>query len=116
MGVMDVTERVYGVVAILFMLKALFARIWICGDSFWRSRDTVMAANSALLIVCLSGCVLISIWVVVCLCGFTMDDPNAGFPDFCHPFVYMKPSGFHYAWNGLIEIFWGWCLGLCMYG
>ncbi len=75
------------------MLKALSVRIWICGESLWRSRATVMAASSALLIVCLSGCDL----VVVCVCGLTMDAPNVGFPVLWEPSVYMKLFGFHAA-------------------
>ncbi len=85
------------------MLKALSVRIWICGESLWRSRATVMAANSALLIVCLSGWDLIPMWVVVCVCGLTMDAPSVGFPAFFDPSMYMKMSGFHAAWTGLSE-------------
>jgi len=66
----------------VFIMKALSVRIWICNESLWRSRATVVAANSALSIVCLYGCDLISMWVVVCVCGLTMDTPNVGFPIF----------------------------------
>jgi hypothetical protein len=49
-----------------------------------------MTASSDLLIVCLSGCDLISIWMVVWVCGFTMDASSVGFPDLCDPSIYMK--------------------------
>ena len=62
-----------------------------------------MAASSILFIVCPPGCYLPSIWVVVRVRGFTMDASNVGFPVFCDPFVYMKPSEFHASWKGLIE-------------
>ena len=62
-----------------------------------------MAASSAMVIACLSGCDLISIWVVVWVCGLTIDSPSARLCDFCDPFVCMKPYGFYVAWKGRIE-------------
>ena len=79
------------------MLKALSVRIWICGESLCRSRATVIVSSSAMLIVCLFGCDLISMWVVICVCGLTMDAPGVGFPGFGEPSVYMKLIGFHAA-------------------
>jgi hypothetical protein len=76
----------------------------------------VITANSALLIACLSDCYLISMWVVVCVCGLTMDAPYAGFPVFWDPSLYMKLYGFHAARNGLSGIFRGRCVGFCMLG
>jgi hypothetical protein len=100
------------------MQKALSARILICGSSLWRSRATVMVASSAPLIVCLSGCDLISIWVVVWVRGFTTDAPRVGFPVICDPSVYTKIYGFHVAWKGLIEGFVGFWVesGMSGYG
>ena len=51
----------------------------------------MIAISSALFIVCLSGCDLTSICVVVCVEGLTMDAPIAsvGFPVFWEPSVYM---------------------------
>ena len=69
----------------------------------WRSRATVIAASSALFIVCLSGCDCISIYDVVCACGFTTDAPCVGFPAFFDPLMYIKSSEFHAAWKGLME-------------
>ena len=46
-----------------------------------------MAANSALLIVCRSGCDLMSMCVVEFVLGFTTPDPNVGFPLACEPSV-----------------------------
>ena len=43
---------------------------------------SVIAVNSALLIVCLSGCDLTSMRVVVCVEGLTIDAPSVGFPVF----------------------------------
>ena len=65
-----------------------------------------MAANSALFIVCLFGCDLISMSVIVCVCWLTMDAPSVGFPVF-YLSIYMRPSGFHAAWNSLNESFFG---------
>ncbi len=96
------------------MLKALSVRIWICVESLWRSRATAMAVSSALLIVCLSGCDLISIFVVVCVCGLTIDAPSLGFPVFWDPSVYMKLPRFQVARNGLSGRRWGRCVGLGM--
>ena len=98
------------------MLKALFVKIWICVESLWRSRTTAMAANSAMLIVGLSGCDLISMCVVVCVCELTIDAPSLGFPVFWDPSVYMKLSGFHAARNGLSGGCWGLCVSLGMFG
>ncbi len=64
----------------VFMLKAQFVnmeRVWLCLLAF---RARVMAASSARFIVCLSGCDFISICVVVCVLGFTMDSPKVGLP------------------------------------
>ena len=61
----------------------------------------VIDVSWALLIVCLSGCDLTSICVVVCMEGLTMEAPNLGFSVFWEPTVYMKSFGFHAAWNGL---------------
>ena len=41
-----------------------------------------IAVSSAFLIVCLSGCDLTSICVVVCVEGLTMDAPSVGFSCF----------------------------------
>jgi len=40
----------------------------------------VLAASSALLIVCPSGCDLISMCVVVCMVGFIIDASSVGMP------------------------------------
>ncbi len=76
---------------------------------------TVMAANSALFIVCLSSCDSISTWVVVCVCGLTMDVPNVGFPFLGDPSVYMKLSGFHSARIGMSGRCGGRCVGSSMF-
>ena len=64
----------------VFMLKALsvkMARVW----SDWLAlRARVMAASSARFMACLSGCDFISICVVVCVFGFTIDAPRVGLP------------------------------------
>ena len=54
-----------------------------------------MAASSALLIVCRSGCDLMSMCVMVFVLGFTTPAPSVGFPLTCEPSVYMKSRGFH---------------------
>jgi hypothetical protein len=98
------------------MPKALSVRIRICGRFLWRSRATVMDANSDLLIVCLSGCDLISICVVFWVLGFTTDAPRVGFPAFCDPSVYIKSCGFHAAWKGSYRLFLGFWVELGMSG
>ncbi len=54
-----------------------------------------MAASSALLIVCRSGCDLMSMCVMVFVLGFTTPAPSVGLPLTCEPSVYMKYHGFH---------------------
>jgi hypothetical protein len=66
-----------------------------------------MAANSALLNVCISACDLISTCVIVWVRGFTVDAPIVRFPDLFDSSIYMKLSGSHAAWNGLIECLMG---------
>ncbi len=63
----------------VLMLKALsvnMERVWLCLLAY---RVRVMAASSARLIVCLSGCDFISICVVVCVFGSTMDALRWGY-------------------------------------
>ncbi len=71
----------------VLMLKALsvkIERVW----SYWLAlRARVMAASSALLMVCLSGYDFTSICVVVCEIGLTMDAPRVGFPVTSEPSV-----------------------------
>ncbi len=50
---------------IVLMLKALSVRMWSWGESWQSSSVSVIAVSSALLIVCLSGCDLTSMCVVV---------------------------------------------------
>ncbi len=62
----------------VLMLKALsvkMERVWLF---LFASRAKVMAASSARFMVCLSGCDFISICVVVCVFGLTMDAPKVG--------------------------------------
>ena len=44
---------------------------------------TAMVANSALLIMCLSGCDLMSMCVMEFVLGFTTPAPSVGFPLTC---------------------------------
>ena len=81
----------------VFMLKALSVRIESAWWSFLASNAMVIAASSVRLIVCLSGCYLISICVVVCVFGFTVDAPIVGLPVSRDPSVKMKSVGFHAA-------------------
>ena len=50
---------------------------------------SVIAVCSALLIVCLSGCDLTSMCVLVFVEGLTIDSPSVGFPFFWESSVYM---------------------------
>ena len=64
----------------VLMLKALSVRIERVWSYLFTSSARVIAAYSARLIVCLSGCDLISMCVVVCVVRFAMDAPSAGLP------------------------------------
>ena len=64
----------------VLMLKALSVRIERVWSSLLASSAMVIAANSARLIVCVSGCDLISMCVVVCVVGFTIDALGVGLP------------------------------------
>ena len=64
----------------VLMLKALYvkmARVWSC---LLALRARVMASSSARCMVCLSGCDLISICVVVWVLGSTMEAPRMELP------------------------------------
>ena len=63
---------------------------------------TAMAASSAMLIVCLSGCDLMSMCVMVFVLGFPTPAPSVGFPFTCEPSVYMKSRGFHLRLCGVV--------------
>ncbi len=69
------------------MLKALSVSIERDGTCLCRSSAAVMAASSALLIVCLSGCDFIYMCVVVLCLGSTTDAPSLGLPLICDPSV-----------------------------
>ena len=77
------------------MQNELSVRMLMWSSVFSCLSATAMVANSALLIVCLSGCDLMSMCVMVFVLGFTTPAPSVGFPFTCEPFVYMKSSGFH---------------------
>ena len=47
----------------------------------------MVAASSALFIVCLSGCDFISMWVVVLVVGPAMEAPSVGLTVICEPSV-----------------------------
>ena len=81
----------------VLMLKALSFSIESVWSSLLASSAMEMAASSARLIICLSGWDFISICVVVCVLGFTMDAPSVGLPVTMDSSVYMKFIGFHAA-------------------
>ncbi len=70
-------------------------RSW--GESWQSLRDSVMSTNSAWFIVCLFGCDLRSMCVVLRVMGLTIDAPGGELPVFGDPSVYMKSLGFHAA-------------------
>ena len=62
-----------------------------------------MAASSALLIVCRFGCdLMMSMYVMVFVLGFTTPAPSVEFPLICEPSVYMKSRGFHLRLCGVV--------------
>ena len=62
----------------VLMLNALSVKIERVCSCLLAFRARVMAASSALLMVCLSGCDFISMCVVVWVLGLTMDAPIIG--------------------------------------
>jgi hypothetical protein len=58
-----------------------------CGSLFFFFSATAMAASFALLIVCRSGCDLMSMCVMVFALEFTTPAPSVGFPLTCEPSV-----------------------------
>ncbi len=77
------------------MQNKMLVRILRWPSVFSCVRATVMAACSARLIVCLSGCDLTSRCVMVCVLGFTIPAPSVALPLTCEPSVYTKSLGFH---------------------
>ena len=69
------------------MIKAMSARIKRIGSCLCWSSGVVMAASSALLMVCLSGCDFISMCVMVLCLGSTTDAPRVGLPVICDRYV-----------------------------
>jgi len=83
------------------MLNELFVRMLMWSSVFSCLIATAMAASFALLIVCRSGCDLMSMCVMGFDLGFTTPAPNVGFPLTCEPSVYTKSRGFHLWLCGL---------------
>ena len=97
----------------VLMLKALSVkmdRVWSCLLAF---SARVMTASSARFMVCLSGCDFISICVVVCVLGLTMDAPRVGLPVTREPSVYMYSLGLQAAQYGRM---WRGCFGVVFIG
>ena len=69
------------------MQNELSVRMLIWSSMFSCLSATAMAANSALLIVCLSGCDLMSMCVMEFVLGLTTPAPSVGFPLTCEPSV-----------------------------
>ncbi len=65
---------------IVLMLKALYVSIERMWSFLLASSTNAMAASSAWIMICLSGCDFISICVVVWVQGLTMDAPRVGLP------------------------------------
>jgi hypothetical protein len=71
------------------------------------------AAGYARLIMCLFGWDLMSMWVVVCVRGFTIAAPRMGLQVLGDPSVYMKALGSHAAtkwrtgYRPVLEVFRG---------
>ena len=69
------------------MHNELSVRMLIWSSLFSCLSATAMATSSALLIVGLSGCDLMSMCVMEFALGFTTPAPSVGFPLTCEPFV-----------------------------
>ena len=77
------------------MQNELFVRMLMWSVVFSCLNATAMAANSAILIGCLSGCDLMSMCVMEFVFGFTTPAPSMGLPLTYEPSAYMKSRGFH---------------------
>lgn len=86
----------------MLIQNELSVSMFRCSYLFSLSRATVMAASLALLIVCLSGCDLISVCVMVFVRGLTTPAPRVGLPLICEPSVHTKSWGFHFRLWGLV--------------
>ena len=98
---------------IVFILKALSVSIERVGLFLLASSASMMAASSARFIVCLSGCHIISICVVVWVFGLIMDAPMMGLHVSREPSGYTCSLGFHAARYGRM---WGGLLGVAFMG
>ena len=67
------------------MQNELSASVLRCSSLFSILRANVMAASSALLILCLSFCDLISLCVTFCVSGLTTPAPSVLLPLTCEP-------------------------------
>ena len=77
-------------------------RILRCSSVFSVLRAMVMAASSALLIMCLSFWDLIYMCVTCYVRGLTTPTPSVLLPSTCEPYVYTKSLGFHILLRGLV--------------
>ena len=88
----------------VLMLNAMsldMERVWL---RLLVSSAKAISVNSARLIVWRSGCDLISICVVFCVVGFTIDATKVGVSVTWDPSVYMKSFGSHAAQYGRIRV------------
>ncbi len=69
------------------MQNELSVKMLMWSDVFSCLSATTMAASSAMLIVCLSGCDLMSMCVMEFVLGFTTPAPSVGFPLTSEPSV-----------------------------
>ncbi len=77
----DVGSIVY--LRIVFMQNELSVRMLMWFSVFSCLSAAALAANSALLIVCRSGCDLMSMCVMMFVLGFTTPAPSVRFPLTC---------------------------------
>jgi hypothetical protein len=88
------------------MQNELSVRMKRRSSVFFVLRAVVMAASSALLIMCLYFWDLISIGVTCVVRGLTTPAPIVLLPLTCEPSVYTKSLGFHFLLWGLVLISW----------
>ena len=72
---------------IVFIQSELSVRMLTWSSVFSWLSATAMAASSVLLIVCRSGCDLMSMYVLEFVLGFTTHAPSVGFPLTCESSV-----------------------------
>jgi hypothetical protein len=102
--VVVVYKWVYGVVVMAWMHNKLSVSMFMGSLVCSHLSVTLMAASSALCIVCRPGFDLTSMLVMVLVCGFTTPAHMIELPWTCELSVYTNSCGFHFLMRGCVYI------------